>query len=69
MPVPDEVVFGPGDQTEALSSGDVRSLRDDCARIDALKRRLDTFFIRQVDELGKSEAGEAKSIRRSLSHY
>ena len=59
MPVPDEVAFGHDTRTGAMTYGDVRSL-DDEGKLRALKRRLDTFFIVQVDELGKAEKGTAK---------
>ena len=61
MPVPDEVVFGHDTRTGAMTYGDVRSL-DDEGKLRALKRRLDTFFIVQVDELGKAEKGDSEGL-------
>lgn len=59
MPIPDDVVFGPDPEKGTLTYGEVRKL-DDERKLKALKRRLDTFFVEQVDELGKTEAGSAK---------
>jgi hypothetical protein len=59
MPIPDEVVFGPDPGTGKLTYGEVRKL-DDEGKLKALKRRLDGFFVAQVDELGKTETGPAK---------
>jgi hypothetical protein len=59
MPVIDEVIFGPGLGAEGMTYGYVRKLDDD-AKLQALKRRVDKFFVEQVDELGKSETGSIK---------
>lgn len=53
MPVRDDVIFGPG-----ITFGEARQL-DLREQTDALKSRLDTFLIEQVDELGWDDQGNA----------
>jgi hypothetical protein len=59
MPVPDNVVFGPDDLSGSLTYGQVRVLGAE-EQFLALQRRLATFLIRQIDELGKEDGGKAK---------
>lgn len=60
MPVPDHVAFGPSEPSGVLTYGAVRKLSgDDLLR--ALKGRLDTYFMAQVEELAKPlQAGASK---------
>lgn len=54
MPVPHEAYFGPAETGDGLKYGDVRELPEE-ERFRALKRRLDTLFIGQVNEIAKME--------------
>jgi hypothetical protein len=59
MPVPDNVIFGPDDLGAPITYGLVRKLPED-GKFRALQRRIDTYFVRQVDELGKTDEGTTK---------
>ena len=59
MPVPNDVIFGPNPGSIQLSYGQVRQLDDD-GKLRALKSRIDSFFVSQVDPLGKDDLGGVK---------
>jgi hypothetical protein len=64
MPVPDFVIFGPATiKGGHLNYGDVRKL-DAEARLKALKLRIDTFLIKQTEELAKVTG---KKMRRKVN--
>ena len=58
MPVPDHVIFGPNPPDEKFTYGQIRILEGD-DRYSALKHRLDTFLIAQINGLGKGNGGRA----------
>ena len=59
MPVPNDVIFGPNALSGELTYGAVRQLPEE-DQLGALRRRLDGFFISQVDELAKPEGASSK---------
>jgi hypothetical protein len=59
MPVPDKVIFGPKPEQGEYTYGDVRKL-DETGQFEAIKLRVDTFFVNQVSELGEQEDGSKK---------
>lgn len=58
MPVPDKVVFGPA-PVGHYTYGHVRAM-DEPAQFVAIRRRIETFFIAQVSELGVQSGGQKK---------
>ena len=56
MPVPDEAYFGPTETGNTLTYGEVRKLQE-AERFCALRRRLNTLLIEQVNEIAKMEDG------------
>ena len=59
MPVPDNIIFGSNPPTDQYTYGQVRALKGD-HRYYALKHRLDTFLIAQINGLGKDKEGKSK---------
>ena len=55
MPIPNEVIFGPGFNTERISYGEVRELSDNVSKLKILKKRLDKFLIEQIDPLSERD--------------
>lgn len=58
MPVRDDVIFCPGSPGQR-TFGEIRKLNQQL-QIDALKRRLDSFLIDQINQLGIDNANEKK---------
>jgi hypothetical protein len=59
MPVPDQVIFGPNAPSGSITYGEVRHLLAH-EQLRALHRRLGSYFISQVSELGKPGGGSSK---------
>jgi hypothetical protein len=60
MPVPGDVIFGPASGGKHMTFDRVRSMSNE-ERVVQLKRRLDTFLIAQIRELGRVD-GKAKKV-------